>query len=235
MFLSRILFLALSAGGLAQAGQSGAVELYEQAVLSWRADGFREAIRAADTSGMLPRSEADLLKGLCYWRLTVLASMDGDREGIRKYADTTVQQMLECERIQGETVLSVAVRGMAYQMLSGLGAASAIRNGPRSADAIAWLEKNEPSGYWARLLRAINRLNAPGVAGGNPDKALAGLQAMSADYPDSLAVAVHLALAHHRKGDADGARRALDKAGARHPGDRWIARTKADIGTKKKD
>lgn len=223
------LIISLYFGSFSHAESIRKVEdLYSQAVLNWDAATFQSSISAVektkDSTG-----EAELLKALCYWRLAVIASMDKRKTDIRANAENVILEISAHEKKKGENPLSVGIRGLAHQMLAGQGVTWALKHGPKSATALEWLEKNAPAGYWTRLLKALNQLNAPGFAGGDAAKALFALQSMAKDYPDSLAVTIHLSLAYKKNGNTTAALSILDSALQHRPHDRWLNRTRSDI------
>ncbi len=123
--------LFLFSGTMAEERLNQGFALYEKSVLSWQAGVFQEAIRTVETSQDSSSAEASLLKGLCYWRLTVLDYVSDNTFGVTANAKQTEKALHRFERLSNPTVLSVAIRGLSYQILAGQGVRSAIKNGPR--------------------------------------------------------------------------------------------------------
>lgn len=202
-----------------------AYALYGQGVRNWQPDFFWNAIKTAERLPDSCAADAALLKGLCFWRLTVIASLTGQEKSVAGYAERTGGQLLDYEQKKGASVLSTAVKALAFQTLASQGVRRAIKNGPKAAEAAEWLRKQEPAGYWTRLVTALNQLGAPSFAGGDPDKALAGLQAMAKDYPDSIAVSIHLAQAYSKLKKETEAKNVLRNACRKWPNDLWVKKT----------
>jgi tetratricopeptide (TPR) repeat protein len=222
-----VLFLVL--GAMAEERLNQAFALYEEGVHSWKAGAFQEAIRTAKTSPESSSTNAFLLEGLCHWRLTVLDYLADNASGITANAKQTEVALQRFERLSSPTVLSVAVRGLAYQMLAGQGVRSAIKNGPKASEVVSWLEKAAPNAYWTHFVRAVNELKAPGFAGGDEKKALIAFQALATEYPDSTAVTLHLALALAATGQKEKSLSVIREITRKYPNDLWARKTMRDI------
>lgn len=145
-----------------------------------------------------------LLAGLVAWRLELIAFCKGDNEQLSKYGLLTLDFLERAEKEGADRYLTITHRALACQLMATLGIRGGTKYGPRAAAELKKAKEVNGSGYYTRLVDAINFNQAPAFAGGNPAKALELLQKLSVEYPDSTDVKIHLAdsLRKNKKNDA---------------------------------
>lgn len=160
------------------------------------------------TDALLARNDNNapilLLAGLVAWRLELIAFCKGDNEQISKYGLLTIGFLEKAEKGGADRYLAITHRAFACQLMATLGIRGGTKYGPRAAAELKKAKEVNGTGYYTRLVEAINFNQAPSFAGGNPAKALELLQNLRAEYPDSTDVKIHLAdsLRKNKKSDA---------------------------------
>ncbi|MBL8029483.1 MAG: hypothetical protein JNL74_23890 [Fibrobacteres bacterium] len=200
-----------------------AAQFYQKGVSNWNSGEIWASLNEVDKC---TDAEAYKLKALSFWRLTVLSFVDESKKDVKANALRTIENAEALEKIKGSSELSLALKGMSFQILSSLGVPSAIKNGPKAAEVQAQLEKNYSGKFWTRLVKGINQLQAPGFAGGNVDSALVTLQKLNSDFPDSSTVTTYLSLAYSKTKQKEKAVQTIDVLIKKEPLNKWAVMVK---------
>ncbi len=200
---------------------------YHDGVKNWDVDKFAVTISFLEgCSDSVEYRAASELRFLSYWRQTLHAFIMSDKKGIKQNAHLAEKAVSSFDKKFGRTELSTTVKALSYQMLSSVSVASAIRNGPKAAELEKNLEKWYGNSYWTRLIKSINKLQAPAFAGGNIDSATTLLKSMYLDFPDSSTVIIHLAVALYRNKQKKEADKLLEELLKREPLNLWALKAK---------
>jgi hypothetical protein len=151
-----------------------------------------------------PRTE--LLDGLIYWRLELIAYCQDNDSEVGRYGVIAIKKFNDAEKSGADVYLTAGHKALASQLLAVQGISSGARYGPRAAAELKKAQKANPQGYFSLLVDAINLNQAPSFAGGNPKKAVAMLEKMNRIFPDSIDVKIQLADAYRNTGRPEDAR-----------------------------
>jgi tetratricopeptide (TPR) repeat protein len=205
--MSGLFFLALLPALLSAACLDSATALYLNGIRNYDSLSFRRSLAAAERcSG----GEAHFLRGRCYWGLQLIA-FAGER---KKEVERLGKQALD-EYGLADTAAVSAYELQAYttlcdQLMASTGWVNGAAYGPRLGKGAEFLKKRNPAGFFTRFVEAVNKIDAPSFAGGNPALAAALLEKVKIDFPDSLEARVQLAQAYYRLGRKADARREID-------------------------
>jgi hypothetical protein len=203
-----------------------ATQFYQKGVANWNAGEIWASINELSNCD---DADASKLKALSYWRLTVFSFIDENKKEIKANAQRTIENAEALEKTNGSSELSLALKGISFQILSSLGVPSAIKNGPKAAEVQSTLIKNYPNKYWTRLIKGINELQAPSFAGGNIDSSLTTLISMNKEFPDSGTVTIYLALAYGESKQKDKGINLLEALIKKEPLNRWALMAKKSL------
>ncbi|MBP7461903.1 MAG: tetratricopeptide repeat protein [Candidatus Delongbacteria bacterium] len=138
--------------------------------------------------------------GFCYWNLELIGYCRDNSDEIKSFGKLALQALDSAEHYGADRYLCAGYKGLAAQILAGLGLRSGITYGPRASSELKKALKINPHGYLSRLADAVYINQAPKFAGGNPKQAVLRLEDLAQEFPDSVVVKIHLASAYCRAG-----------------------------------
>ncbi len=226
--INMVLVLAGHAEG---SGESSLTVRYERAARTWN----RSALEEIAKSGKNRTGRPEILTAArAFWKLQVFAMMENDRSGIEQYGKEALKLLDRLDNGSEEREIHI-IRAFVYQLLASTSMMNGATYGVRSAGEIDWLKQNYPDTFYTRLLASINRLEAPGFAGGDPEKATNALDSLYSAYPDSSLAGIHFARGLMRTGRTNQSEEVITQILKREPQNALARSVLNDIRSKKDD
>ena len=147
-----------------------------------------------------------LLLGLSYWRLELIGYCADDKTRVIHYGELAISTLTRAEKAGADLYLTASHKALASQLLAAQGALKGMLYGPRSSSEAKKARDANPTGYFSLLTEAVNASQAPKFAGGDEKKAIAALEKMTPEFPDSVDVKIHLARTYTKAGMTEEAR-----------------------------
>lgn len=192
---------------------------YSVAVTQYNLDSLRNI---ADYITQKPADEqkaprALLLLGCVLWRQQLIAFCNDSENDIMRFGKASVKTLNEAEKAGADSYLTASFKALAYQLMAGQGINNGALNGPLAGKELKKAQKANPQGYYSRLIEGINAYQAPSFVGGSPQKAITIFEKMTASFPDSVDIKIHLATAYSKAKRMEDAQRMIDSIVKAYP------------------
>ena len=123
-------------------------------------------------------------KGLCFWRLQVIAFSKEESKKVKKYGLAAEKAFKGAEEIKGNTFELATFYALVYQLMADLGFSYGGIYGPKIGAMISLMKKRKPDDYYTLFVDAVNLVESPKFVGGNPQKGYDALKELKKSYPD---------------------------------------------------
>lgn len=134
-------------------------------------------------------------KGLCFWRLQVIAFSKEESKKVKEYGLAAEKAFQGAEEIKGNTFELATFYALVYQLMADLGFNYGGIYGPKIGAMISLMKKEKPDDYYTLFVDAVNLVESPKFVGGNPQKGYDMLVELKKGYPDSIDIDIQTAKA----------------------------------------